>query len=89
MTDFTNIDADRARFISSTAPASREETLAFFENIIGFAAEQNRSNETKVVLGKNAHTNQGIEYAVLTLSTRGFDVKPAGDPEARTYLVKW
>ncbi|WDM67477.1 MULTISPECIES: hypothetical protein [Xanthomonas] len=89
MTDFTNIDADRARLISSTVPASREETLAFFENIIGFAAEQQRSNGATVALAKNAHTNQGIEYAILTLSTRGFDVKPAGDPEARTYLVKW
>ncbi|MEA9749294.1 hypothetical protein VDF76_20350 [Xanthomonas campestris pv. raphani] len=89
MTDFTGIDAERARSISSTAAASREETLVFFENVIGFAAEQQRSNETTVSLAENAHTHQGIEYAVLTLTTRGFDVTRAGGPETCTYLVKW
>lgn len=84
--EFTAADA---RAIATGERLSKEETLAFFESVIRFGAENQRSTEITVALAAGAHTEESITYAVVQLTGRGFDISKVEGLTNPTYVVKF
>ncbi|MBB4654160.1 putative glyoxalase superfamily protein PhnB [Xanthomonas sp. F14] len=87
MSEFSGLDAETARKFALTPAGNGEAALKYFEEVIGFAAKNQRKTEAKVSLPKDAFTPEGITYAVTQLSGRGFEISKIEGAQDPTYLV--
>lgn len=72
---------------ANVGPDGREEALAYFESLMLFSADNQRSETTTVAMAKERFSQEAIEFAVLTLTTRGFNVERVEGIENPTYKV--
>ena len=89
MSQYSGITADQARAFSSATPASPEETLTIIESVIGQAADNQQITSARATLTKAGHSKQGVEYAVLHLTTRGFTVNLGENGPYYTIDISW
>ena len=89
MSQYSGITAEQARTFSSAEAASPPETLAIVESIVGQAAENQQVSTARAVLSRAAHTKQGIEYAALHLTSRGFNVDLGENGPYYTIDISW
>ncbi|MCC4606832.1 hypothetical protein [Xanthomonas campestris] len=85
----TEFTAKDAAALANADADTREETLSYFESIIRSTAEGQRVRTVTVALPKERFTKASIEFAILTLTTRGFDVEKVEGVDNPTYKVSF
>lgn len=85
----TEFTAKDAAALADANAATREETLDYFESIIRSTAEGQRTHTVTVALPKGRFTKGGIDFAILTLTTRGFEVENVEGTDNPTYKVSF
>jgi len=89
MSTYEGITAAQACELSRRPAESKEKTLKFAEVVIGNAAEKQRREETVVRFNKEAHSKEGVDFAISELSSRGYSVELKDSGDLYELTVNW
>lgn len=81
------ITPEQARALAASPLPTREKTLEYFEILIASAAADHHATEVVVNMIPGTHSPEAVDFAVLTLTGRGFQVEKTENAGFQTYRI--